>query len=125
MWSLFLTDIFCMLSFNHMVEQTIQLDIIFQALADSTRRDILRRVSDKALSISDLAKPYQMSFAAIAKHVKKLEAAKLISKERVGKEQRVVASPEALQAASQYLQEYADVWESRYNALDNLLENNK
>lgn len=114
-----------MLSFNDMVEQVIQLDTIFQALADSTRRDILRRVSDKALSISDLAEPYNVSFAAIAKHVAKLEAAKLISKQRVGKEQRVAASAEALQVASQYLQQYADIWESRYNALDDLLENNK
>ena len=108
-----------------MVEQAMQLDLIFQALADSTRRDILRRVSDKALSISELAKPYQMSFAAIAKHVAKLEAAQLIIKKRVGKEQRVVASPDTLEAASLYLQQYADIWEQRYEALDILLEQTK
>ena len=61
-----------------MVEQSINFDTLFQALADATRRDILRRVSKTELSISKLAEPYEMSFAAIAKHVSVLEVAKLL-----------------------------------------------
>ena len=73
-----------------MVEQSIYLDNIFQALADNTRRDILKRVSKKPLSISELAEPYAMSFAAIAKHVAKLEAAKLVIKKREGKQSNLI-----------------------------------
>jgi DNA-binding transcriptional ArsR family regulator len=59
-----------------MVEYTLDLDNIFFSLADPTRRDILKRVSAKDLSISEIADPYHLTFAAISKHIKVLEKAK-------------------------------------------------
>ncbi len=105
-----------------MVEQSICLDNIFQALADNTRRDILKRVSKKPLSISELAEPYAMSFAAIAKHVAKLEAAKLVIKKREGKQQIVEVSPKTIVTATRYLEQYKEVWEKRFDTLENLLK---
>jgi DNA-binding transcriptional ArsR family regulator len=105
-----------------MVEQIIHLDSVFQALADATRRDILKRVSKKSLSISELAEPYAMSFAAIAKHVAKLEAAMLVIKERKGKEQIVTVSPKVLTAAARHLEHYKKIWDTRFDSLENLLK---
>ncbi len=105
-----------------MVEQSIHLDTIFQALADATRRDILKRVSKKSLSISELAESYAMSFAAIAKHVARLEAAMLVIKERKGKEQIVTVSPKALTVATRYLEQYKKIWDTRFDSLENLLK---
>ncbi|RAF60523.1 ArsR family transcriptional regulator, partial [Burkholderia multivorans] len=62
-------------------------DAIFQALADRTRRDIVRRVAVEGLSVSELASSYDMSFAAVQKHVAVLERAGLVTKERVGRSQ--------------------------------------
>ena len=105
-----------------MVELTIDLDSVFRALADETRRDILKRVSKTSLSISELAKPYKMSFAAIAKHVAKLEAASLVIKKRVGKEQHVVAAPATLKVANHYLEQYAALWTQRFDASEELIK---
>ncbi len=105
-----------------MVEPGQQLDSIFQALADQTRRDILKRVSTTSLSISEIAEPYEMSFAAIAKHVARLEAAGLVIKKRIGKEQHVVADPETLEMTARYLKEYETLWQRRFDALEQLLE---
>jgi DNA-binding transcriptional ArsR family regulator len=63
-----------------MVEYTLSLDSIFSSLADPTRRDILRRLITQELSISELAKPYDITFAAVSKHLKVLERAQLIIK---------------------------------------------
>jgi len=106
-----------------MVEQSINYDNLFRALADATRRDILARVAEKDLSISSLAKPYTMSFAAIAKHVSVLELAKLITKRRVGKEQIISAAPRTINQATKYLEVYEKTWNGRFDALENLLKN--
>lgn len=101
----------------------ISLDAIFQSLADPTRRDILRRVAKnkKEMSISDVAKPYAMSFAAVAKHLSVLANAKLIVKKRKGKEQMVQLSPVAFREASQYLSAYEKLWNSRLDSLETYL----
>jgi DNA-binding transcriptional ArsR family regulator len=104
-----------------MVESKIKLDSIFRSLADPTRRDILMRVSKKDLTISEIAKPYTMSFAAIAKHVAVLEKARLITKRRHGKEQIISASPDAIKLAAAHLSDYAQVWQDRYDRLESLL----
>lgn len=106
-----------------MVEQSISLDSLFHALADKTRRDILERVSQAELSISSLAKPYKMSFAAIAKHVSVLEAAKLVTKRREGKEQIVSVVPDTVTIASAHLEQYKVLWGSRFDALEDVLNN--
>jgi DNA-binding transcriptional ArsR family regulator len=105
-----------------MVECSAPLDLIFQSLADATRRDILRRLSRAEQTISELAKPYRVSLAAIAKHVSVLERAGLIQKERSGKEKVVRLVPETLRAAEDHLSEYEKLWAARYDALEELLQ---
>lgn len=105
-----------------MVERSINLNLIFGSLADATRRDILRRVSAKGHTISDLAQPYAMSLAAIAKHISILEKAGLVTKHRIGKEKIVNAVPEVIEVAAQHLSEYEKVWSVRFDALEKLLE---
>ena len=107
-----------------MVESSIALNHIFQALADETRRDILKRVSKAPLSISELAKPYTMSFAAIAKHVSVLERANLITKKREGKEQMVIVVPSTLEIAEEHIERYAKMWGDRFDNLEALLQTN-
>jgi DNA-binding transcriptional ArsR family regulator len=104
-----------------MVEYTLNLDNIFSSLADPTRRDILRRVSDQQLSISEIAKPYDLTFAAVSKHLKVLEKARLVIKHRHGKEQIVSLAPSALKDASEYLEWYRSMWENRLDSLENYL----
>lgn len=105
-----------------MVEQTIQLDNIFHSLSDPIRRDILRRVMQCELSVSELVEKYEVSFAAISKHLKVLEKAHLIHKRKEGKKYMVALAPEALQQADKYLEQYRLMWESRYTKLDTLLK---
>jgi DNA-binding transcriptional ArsR family regulator len=104
-----------------MVEQSINLDTVFQALADQTRRDILKRVSQAELSISKLAEPYKMSFAAIAKHVGVLERANLVAKRREGKQQIISVVPKTVAVATTHLELYEKMWNERFNALEVLL----
>jgi DNA-binding transcriptional ArsR family regulator len=105
-----------------MVEYSFSLDITFGALADPTRRDIMRRVSSAELSIGQVARNYDLTFAAISKHLKVLERANLITKRRNGKEQIVSASPRALADAYEYLEEYRQLWENRLDSLAAYLE---
>jgi DNA-binding transcriptional ArsR family regulator len=97
------------------------LNLIFHSLADATRRDMLRRLSRAEQTISELAKPYAMSLAAIAKHVGVLEKAGLVSKARNGKERVVSIVPEAVRTAEAHLSEYEKLWAARYDALETLL----
>ncbi len=101
-----------------MVEYTFTLDNTFGALADNTRRDILRRVSEAELSVSQLAKNYDLTFAAVSKHLKVLERAKLVIKRRNGKEQLVSLAPQAMADAAQYIEWYKQFMESRLDALE-------
>jgi DNA-binding transcriptional ArsR family regulator len=105
-----------------MVESNIALDRIFGALADVTRRDILERVSIAEQTIGSLAEPYTMSLAAIAKHISVLEKAGLITKRRKGKEKLIQIQPKTIELAAKYLSEYEQIWNTRFDALEKLLE---
>lgn len=105
-----------------MVEYTLQLDSIFHSLADPIRRDILRRVAECDLSITELAEKYTISFAAVSKHLKVLEKAKLVIKKKEGKKQIVTLSPTALKSADEYLEQYRLLWQSRHDKLEQLLK---
>lgn len=105
-----------------MVECTSSLDSVFNALSDPTRRDILQRVINRELSVSEIAKSYDLTFSAVSKHLKVLERAELIIKRRRGKEQMVHTAPQALADASSYLESYRQLWENRFNSLDKLLK---
>ena len=98
------------------------LDAIFSSLADPTRRDILKRVSKRGMSVSEIAARYQLTFAAIAKHLEVLGRAGLIKKQRRGKEQIVSLSPKALAEANDYLENYEQLWENRLDSLDKYLK---
>ena len=105
-----------------MTAHTSPLDSIFGSLADPTRRDILRRVSHNELSISEVAAPYELTLAAISKHLMVLEHAKLIRKRSVGKQHFIAVSPVGFKQASQFLRHYEEVWSGRLDRLQVLLE---
>jgi DNA-binding transcriptional ArsR family regulator len=98
-----------------------QVDRLFHALADATRRDIVRRVLDGEQSISDLARRYPMSMTAVQKHVSVLEGAGLVAKRRHGREQRVVGQVEAVQSAQRLLEDYERLWRDRFDRIGDLL----
>jgi DNA-binding transcriptional ArsR family regulator len=104
------------------MDHTLDLDNIFGSLADPTRRDILRRVAGHTMSVSEVAAPYDLSLAAVSKHLKILERARLIMKRRRGKEQIVQLAPYAFKDASEYLEWYRSLWEQRLDALEELLQ---
>ena len=99
------------------------LDSVFGALADPTRRDILRRVAGNQLSISQIAKEYNLTFAAVSKHLMVLEKAKLIIKRRVGRRQFVRAHPTGLKDAAEYLDWYKSFMGAQYESLEIYLSN--
>lgn len=105
-----------------MVEYTVQLDSIFHSLSDPIRRDMLRRVAECELSVGELAQKYDVSFAAISKHLKVLQGAQLIRKRREGKKYMIGLAPEALKSADDYLEQYRLAWQSRHDKLDLLLK---
>ncbi len=101
-----------------MVEYTLELDTIFTALADATRRDILSRVRDHELSITEVAMPYAMSLAAISKHLQVLERAGLITKRRHGKQHLVQIAPDGFKEANDFLQHYQRLWNNHIDRFD-------
>jgi len=104
-----------------MVEYTLQLDTVFASLSDPTRRDILARVARAELSVGELAANYNVTFAAISKHLKVLEHARLIVKRKEGKKHLVSLAPDALRSADEYLEQYRQMWQSRYDKLETLI----
>jgi DNA-binding transcriptional ArsR family regulator len=88
-------------------------DRIFQALADKTRRDILVRAVTEEQSVSALARHYEMSFAAVQKHVAVLERATLVTKRRRGREQIVQGNTSTLRSAAALLDAYETLWLER------------
>jgi DNA-binding transcriptional ArsR family regulator len=107
---------------NQMVENNVYLDGIFHSLADATRRDMLGRLAGTRYSIGQLAEKYDMSFAAVAKHLRVLEKAKLIRKEKRGNQQIVSIAPGTLRDVSYYLVKYETLWNHRFDALDTVLK---
>ena len=97
------------------------VDRIFHALADATRRDIVRRSLTVESSVSELARAYDMSFAAVQKHVAVLEGAGLVVKRKKGRERLVRGNPERIRRAQALLDSYEQLWRSRIDRLDALL----
>lgn len=96
-------------------------DAFFHALADRTRRDILRRVLAGEHSVTALAASYDMSFAAVQKHVAVLEKAGLLTKRRSGREQLASGDVAAIRSVASLLDELEDVWRGRIAGIDTLL----
>ncbi|BCN47637.1 metalloregulator ArsR/SmtB family transcription factor [Rhodococcus hoagii] len=96
-------------------------DALFHALADRTRRDILRRVLAGEHSVSALAEKYDMSFAAVQKHVSVLQNAGLLTKRRRGREQLASGDVAAVRSVASMLTELEDVWRGRIARIDELI----
>jgi DNA-binding transcriptional ArsR family regulator len=104
------------------VRSDAEIDRLFHALADATRRDILRATFDGGEhNVSTLARRYPMSFAAVQKHVVVLAEAGLVTKERRGREQLVRGNPAAIGRARGLLDEYEAVWRGRIDRIGDLL----
>lgn len=100
-----------------------ELDRLFRALADATRRDIVTRVlAGEPLSVSALAARYDMSFAAVQKHVAVLEEAGLVTKQQHGRERRVQGNPERLARARELLTQLEALWRARFSRIDELFD---
>src|SRR5438874_13214813 len=97
------------------------VDGLFHALSDATRRDILRRCAGGEPSVSRLAQAYPMSFAAVQKHVAVLERAGLVAKQRRGREQLVHTDTAAVERARQALDELEATWRGRVERMSNVL----
>jgi len=97
------------------------VDRVFRALADATRRDIFERVIGNGLSVSSLAHDYQMSFAAVQKHVSVLERAALVTKERHGREQIVHSNLGTLRQAAALLESFEEIWIGRATRIAEIL----
>ncbi|WP_144712806.1 helix-turn-helix transcriptional regulator [Curtobacterium pusillum] len=98
-----------------------EVDRVFHALADATRRDIVRRTLVGEASVSELADAYAMSFAAVQKHVAVLEGAGLVTKRPRGRTRIVRAEPGQIDRVRGLLDAYADLWRGRIDRLDALL----
>ena len=97
------------------------MDRLFHALSASTRRDILRRTMTKEITVSELAREYDMSFSAVQKHISVLEEAQLIVKRAAGRERLVRADPQRIAQARVLLAQYEDLWRARVDRHDALL----
>ena len=100
-------------------------DRTFGALADATRRDIVRRSIDADEGIAELAGHYPMSFAAVQKHVAILERAGLVTKERIGRRKVVRTNLEGLRVARRLLDRYEELWRDRIGRMTQLLTETK
>lgn len=108
-----------------MVEEIMQYNSIFHALADETRRDILLQLQNGEKTITEIAAQYSLSFAAIAKHLNVLEAAALIFKRKQGRMQMVSANPQTVSDTTEYLRRYQVVWDQRFTNLERVLKENQ
>lgn len=105
-----------------MVELEVpRLDAVFHALGDATRREMLRALSERERTVTELAEPFAMSLAAASKHVKALERAGLIRREIHGRTHVCSLEPGPLASAHEWLLVYERFWTSRLDALERLL----
>lgn len=109
-----------------MVTQTEKLNAVFSALADPTRRKIVERLSRQSeIPVSELARPFQMSLPAISRHLRVLEDARLIRRQRHGRVHQIRIDDQGLKDAQKWITRYAQAWETRFDAIDQILLNKK
>jgi DNA-binding transcriptional ArsR family regulator len=107
-----------------MVDES-KLNVVFSALADPTRRAIVRRLATGEASVGELAEPFAMSFQAVSKHVHVLEHAGLVERRRRAQQRPCRLRPEALAYASGWLGDYRELWEASFDRLDDHLKEKK
>ena len=98
-----------------------RLDHTFAALANSTRRAILARLTAGAATVNELAEPFEMTLPAISKHIKVLEEAGLVIRGRRAQYRPCALEPESLRAVSTWAEQYRPVWEQRLDRMDDYL----
>jgi len=103
------------------MSDTPDLDHTLTALADPTRRAILRRLSRGEARVTELAAPFDISLNAVSKHIRMLERARLVTRRRTGREHILSFDPAPLTAASTWIDEQRALWTARLDALDALL----
>jgi DNA-binding transcriptional ArsR family regulator len=99
-----------------------RLDAVFGALSDATRRGLLAQLAQGEASVSELAAPYRMSLAAVSKHLRVLEDARLIVRRKSGRVHRCRLTIQPMRGASEWIDRYRRFWESRFDALSSYLE---
>jgi len=104
-----------------MLNQRAALDLMFQALADPSRRIMVERLSRGPASVSELARPLAMSLPAVVQHLQVLEASGLVRSEKVGRVRTCRLEPDALRTAEQWITERRTSWEQRLDRLDDYL----
>jgi DNA-binding transcriptional ArsR family regulator len=102
--------------------QTAELDLVFYALADPTRRQILRMVGEDTRTITELAEPFRMTLAAVSKHIKVLEKAKLVKRKKQGRIHHCSLDAAPLTKAEECIRFYQNFWNDRLDGLANYLE---
>jgi DNA-binding transcriptional ArsR family regulator len=107
------------------MQTTLDFDRVFQALADKTRRDIVRRAIAGEEGVAELAQHYPMSFAAVQKHVAILERAGLVTKVRTGRRKVVRTNVEGLRRARRLLDQYEELWRGRVDRMTTLVTDTK
>jgi DNA-binding transcriptional ArsR family regulator len=101
-----------------MVEySTAALDSVFHALSDATRRGILQQLTGVEMTVGEIAQPYEMSLAAVSKHLRVLERAELVQMERKGNYRMVRLRADTLRLAQNWLAYYEEFWQARLDAL--------
>lgn len=98
------------------------LDHIFQALSDSTRRSILKKIARRELAVGEIAQTYSISLAAVSKHIQSLERAGLVTRRREGNFFYLSLNPDGLSSADKWMQYYREFWDSSLDRLKTLLE---
>jgi DNA-binding transcriptional ArsR family regulator len=111
-----------MVILKHMLNQSHSLDRAFHALSDATRRAMLDRLAKGPVTVSELAKPFDSTLAAIVQHVQVLEASGLIETEKIGRTRTCRISSAAVAQAERWLTERREIWEGHFGRLGALLE---
>ena len=104
-----------------MLNHQASLDLVFHALADPTRRAIVERLSQEPASVSELAKPFGISLAAVVQHIQILEASGLVRSRKVGRVRNCRIDADALGVAERWISERRRFWEGHFNRLGELL----
>ena len=109
--------------FNRMVDnKAASLDAVLMALADSTRRAILKQLARRESTVNEIAKPHAITLAGVSKHLKVLEKERLVVKRKDGRIQHCRINPQPLGAVARLLIEYKQFWENQFDALEQYLK---
>jgi DNA-binding transcriptional ArsR family regulator len=108
-----------------MPNQSVQLNRVFQALADPTRRAVLERLSVGPTSMSELARPFDMALPSLSQHLGVLESCGLVRSRKAGRVRTYRLAPQPMKSAEQWIASQRAIWERRLDQLDDFLKNQK